>query len=555
MHARVIFIVAVTHGVVVAATVSVQPSFLILFPDQWRSDWDGSFHGVPLRMPVFESIAVSGTRFVQAYVPSPLCAPSRAALASGREYDEAGVPDNTSVDYNTSIPTFYSLLRAAGYHTMTVGKDDLTKASGCGDAGNFHAAALGFSDYSRCKGKQDAGQTAPRALPSCPYGHFLAAHNVSVNGTSTNLWSVFTADDATCCVTNGDGVGTYLCRNPTLMPQPAYEDDYVADEAVALLARKPAGMPWFLQVSFPGPHPPFIVTAEMRNSTDGRTFPGAIDNERLPTQQGQVIRRDYAAELEHLDTLMGRVLDAVPAAEMDNVIVIVASDHGEMLGDHDDWGKIMPWQGSISVPLVVSAPALGVPVNTTVSVPVATMDIAGTVLDYAGVARAFNSTTQSLRPFLSVSSRVGDAVAATAPYTSSYRPFVSSGLDAWRLVVRTVAVNTSTSPVTFKFICCKGDHCIGQPANATSPQSRSRQVIDASWHQRVAGSTAPAGRAVSRAEQQRQRRQNDPTAALWTELLYDVVRDPFDLDNVAAAYPAVVSELRGLLPFGWCRSR
>ena len=45
---------------------------------------------------------------------APVCAPSRSCLASGREYDHAGVPNNFHNDYNISIPTFYSQLREAG---------------------------------------------------------------------------------------------------------------------------------------------------------------------------------------------------------------------------------------------------------------------------------------------------------------------------------------------------------------------------------------------------------------------------------------------------------
>jgi arylsulfatase A-like enzyme len=62
-----------------------------------------------------------GVKFEHAYVPSPLCAPSRAALASGREYDEAGVPTNENNDFPLSIPTFYQSLQRAGYWTATTG--------------------------------------------------------------------------------------------------------------------------------------------------------------------------------------------------------------------------------------------------------------------------------------------------------------------------------------------------------------------------------------------------------------------------------------------------
>ena len=133
--------------------------------------------------------SASGTRFTTAYVPAPVCAPSRSCLASGREYGSAdanGAPGNWSnvlsngYDYPTEQTTFYDVMRARGYHVMTTGKDDLTKATqlgskmggsppvapagdwpypGCpscqpGD-GKWHLKELGFSDALRYSGKMD----------------------------------------------------------------------------------------------------------------------------------------------------------------------------------------------------------------------------------------------------------------------------------------------------------------------------------------------------------------------------------------------------------------
>ena len=118
---------------------SSQPNFLVLFPDQWRHDWtpDSYNLGTLLDMPVYTALRAQGTHFRSAFVPSPLCAPSRGCLASGREYDLAGVPSNEQ-DLPLNIPTFYTSLKNAGYVVMTSGKDDLTKASG--------PSADGFSD-------------------------------------------------------------------------------------------------------------------------------------------------------------------------------------------------------------------------------------------------------------------------------------------------------------------------------------------------------------------------------------------------------------------------
>eukprot|EP01052_Picozoa_sp_SAG31_P027837 SAG31_NODE_2639_length_5327_cov_15.148240_4_plen_131_part_00 len=58
-----------------------------------------------------------------------------------------------------------------------------------------------------------------------------------------------------------------------------YEDDFTAVNAIKLLERAPLDKPWFLHVSFPGPHDPFLVTTDMRNTaSDGRVWPSAQDN-------------------------------------------------------------------------------------------------------------------------------------------------------------------------------------------------------------------------------------------------------------------------------------
>merc|ERR550514_2325570 len=105
------------------APLGFKPNLLFLFPDQWRFDWDGlrSFSETPeLEAPNLRKYAERGVRFEHAYVPAPVCAPSRACLASGREYDAAGVPDNTRNDYPADHQaTFFSRLQEAGYHTMT----------------------------------------------------------------------------------------------------------------------------------------------------------------------------------------------------------------------------------------------------------------------------------------------------------------------------------------------------------------------------------------------------------------------------------------------------
>merc|ERR1712178_616802 len=138
---------------------------------------------------------------------------------------------------------------------------------------------------------------------------------------------------------------------------------------------------------------------------------------------------------------MGILAKVQALGELDNTIVVVASDHGDQLGDHNLFGKEKPWEGSMHVPLIIKGP--GVSKNQVVDTPVATLDIPGTFLDLAGATAASGMTTQSLSPLFSDS---GSA-------SSSYRSYVSSGLDGNFGNFRTV-IKKFNSTHTLKFVCC-----------------------------------------------------------------------------------------------------
>jgi len=522
---------------ITSVTCNPPPNFLILFPDQWRSDWAGSLEGLSsLHMPFFDSLAKNGTRFRNAFVPSPLCAPSRACLTSGREYDRAGVPDNFSNDYPLSIPTFYQLLENSGYYVMTSGKDDLTKSSGPGLDGNYHAKELGFSNFARTEGKEDVLKSNK---PTDPYGSFCLQHNISTDTGNLTLWDVLLEKDSDCCTSVKGGSSGYFCEISSIIPQFAYEDDFVTDLSINLLDIKPKTVPWLLHVSFPGPHPPFIVTAAMQNLTITEEYPPAVDNTVLSQKDGLDIKRLYAAELEHIDTLFKRIVQKViDKGEIDNTIIFISSDHGEMLGDHMDWGKTLPWQGSISVPLVVTggAPGLGLKNNQVISgLPVSTMDITGTILDFAGISPVMNMTTQSFKNIL-----------YGLPTSTYPRQYVSSGLALWRAVMK------EDSERLWKLICCQGE-CPGSPSTVASGRNT---FIGDEWKSLLVNRSPVLGngRVNSRGNNgDSSNDQENDHVRNTTILLYDVMTDSTDMTNLANEFPDIVTKLKEFLPKGFCQ--
>lgn len=242
-------IVVVCGSALTTSEEKTRPNILLLFPDQWRYDWDGfsrsnqpEIPGSMLRVPTTRSVAAAGTRFTTAYVPAPVCAPSRSCLASGREYDRANVPSN-GFDYPINQTTFYDVLRAAGYHTMTTGKDDLTKKSqlgsktgypGCPECrpgdGRYHMKELGWVDALRYSGKMDVVSTK---TPHEMYGFYLQNHTVHLaNGADVTGWEAHRA-----CMGKATPAD---CINTTFTPE-LYEDDFTAVNAIKLIKRAPAG--------------------------------------------------------------------------------------------------------------------------------------------------------------------------------------------------------------------------------------------------------------------------------------------------------------------------
>ena len=529
---------------------SARPNVLLLMPDQWRWDWDGA-HEAALHMPHLAALRASGTSFPHgATVPSPLCAPSRASMASLREYDEAGVPDNHLNDYPADeIPTYFSLLKAAGYHTMAAGKDDLTKHSRLGwhlgksvdDASKTYLAdQLGFSDSRRYLGKIDVVSKYPE--PTDPFGYYLKSKHVTLgNGTTVNAF------DAHAACLGVAGTDPKLCKDASAYPQELYEDDWTAAQAVELLKRAPADKPWFLWVSFPGPHDPFDVTGKMTTGVVGRSWPSSVDptkKEAATTQGGspshKLSRANYAAEVENLDRLFGVVLDAAKArghTTQTDTVVCVFSDHGDMLYDHNEVGKEKPWQGSLNVPLVCAGP--GIREGAKLNVPVASIDVGATALDFAGADKVAGMTALSFRGLLEGADpeERNRTVLLSGLQTAHFGEATSSELrvsnetwrnETWRRAEaaererlrrqgklslgkhpyswRAAVMGDAKTGAVYKFVCCQGE-CPGAPSTA-----------------------------------------GEADADGYMRLLYNTAVDPVDMVDLRKRLPHVAAQLQAALP-------
>jgi len=353
--------------VIGVGSVVQRPDVVLLISDQWRHDWT-SFDLPELSTPAFRYVAERGVRFTRAVVPSPLCNPSRASLATGLRYGRHGVADGHKFnELSTNLTTIYELLRDAGVWTMSVGKDDLTllgdvRGSPCSSSasitcGTKRTSQLGFDAAARCYGKE-MGQFFHQ--PMDPYAE-------SLHDEPGHLFELYRQEAVTSCpdlpniTTNG-----YFCPNASQLPQDDFIDDWIARRSSQLIREAPKESPLFLQVNYAGPHPPFIATASMMKAVEGKRWPLAHNSSTLDEEIQQVVRSNYAAGIENIESLnQGIIAELQKRGRWNNTYLCILSDHGEMLGDYWDhspifepFGKSCPWQPAVSVPMACMGPGV-----------------------------------------------------------------------------------------------------------------------------------------------------------------------------------------------------
>jgi len=351
---------------------------------------------LPISMPNLEKLMNKGITFTNAVTPSPLCAPARACLASGLRYDKCNV-ENNSFDYPLDQKTFYSVLKENNYNVGGVGKFDLHKLTKWWGVNGWidELGALGFTHAIDNAGKWDAVHSG-KEEPKDPYMKFL----YDVGLATVHL------DDMK---ERGQKV------EPTQLPDEAYCDNWLSKKGIDMIRDFEKDRPWFLQVNFTGPHDPWDVTKSMREKWENVSFP--LPNKWDENSEIDIvsIRQNYAAMLENIDMNIGLFIKEIEKrGELDNTIIIYSSDHGEMLGDFNRFGKSTWHRGSINIPFVIAGPNIQKGVYSDALVEL--QDITSTILEYA------NTSMKEAKDSLSLKSLLEGK-------TNSHREYQVSGLN------------------------------------------------------------------------------------------------------------------------------
>jgi len=345
-----------------------QPNILVVMYDQLTPSALGCYGNPAVRSPHIDALASSGVVFDAAYANSPLCSPARSCMMTGRLPSATGAYDNASY-WPSTIPSVAHHLRAAGYRTVLTGKMHFVGPD------QLH----GFEERRTTDiYPADFGWTPDWRHPEARIDWWY--HNMS----------------------SVTGAGVAEVTNQLLY------DDEVGHQAIRALhdiARQDDGRPFFVVASFTHPHDPYVARQRYWDLYEGVDIPmptvSAADvrgtdphAERLASMCGgdnavisdddvRRARRAYLANVSYVDEWTGRLMDTLRALELaDDAVVVVVSDHGDMLGERGHWFKMSFFEGSARVPLVIHAPGRWLPGR--VAEPVSLVDLLPTMLDLAG---------------------------------------------------------------------------------------------------------------------------------------------------------------------------
>lgn len=345
------------------------PNILLLFTDQQRHDTIAALGNPVIKTPSLDRLVSEGTTFRRAYTPCPVCMAARASLMTGLPPHANGCVDNRDFPPE-SQRSFASVLAAQGYQTHGVGK--------------MHFAP----DWRRSWGFESR-DTSEEVKEGHDYRSFIEENGFG---------HVFEL-----CGPRGE---FYYLPQPSQLPEKLHETAWVADRSIAFLRRRDRSRPFFLMSSFIKPHPPFESPAPWHRLYRCDQVPMAhIPDDyrdywtRINVVQNrykhmdQVGRNDrllrtmkaaYYAAVSFIDRQVGRILAALEASgELDDTLIILTSDHGEMLGDYLCFGKRCLLEASVRVPLVARFPRAfraGAQVRT----PVSLLDLFPTFAEAAG---------------------------------------------------------------------------------------------------------------------------------------------------------------------------
>lgn len=348
---------------------SKRPNILMIMADQLAARYLGTYGHPVVKTPHIDALAARGATFAAAYANCPICAPSRASMLTGRHVSEIGAFDN-GTELPASTPTLMHHLRRAGYDTALSGKAHFIGPDQMHGFQRRLTPEIYPSDFS----------WTPDWTQGPVPNHGSAVNQLREAGRCD--WSMQLDHDE--------------------------EVQFRALEYLRDRARlRDEDQPFFLCASFTQPHEPFLTASEWWD----RYAPEDIDMPQVsegpleemhpydqwlqhhhmvdvyPPTEEQIChaRHAYYGMVSYIDDKVGELVAELERLGLaDNTLIVMTSDHGEMLGERGMWFKRTYFEDSVRVPLIVAGTDRVQP-GSRLEREVSLVDLMPTFLEVAGL--------------------------------------------------------------------------------------------------------------------------------------------------------------------------
>jgi choline-sulfatase len=341
---------------------------VVIISDDHSIETVGAYGNQHIRTPNMDKLAEEGMLFENVYSNSPLCAPSRQSMLSGKYPHATGVSLVFSPFPDHGNTTIAEVLQKEGFATALIGKSHFNNHIW------YDLYKDGFPTYgfdTIIEKTQHRQWLKKNPMPEIP-------ENVEIRFS-----------------------GRAAHKNPEYLPEAAYDSfstgTFYARQAIEFMQEnQKQDKPFFLWLAFHEPHAPFDFPIEYANSYDPNKLPlaqmGPEDERWVPEMfrglseaERRGIIASYYTSVEYMDKNMGLVVEAIDKMGLaENTLVIYTSDQGYHLNDHGRFEKHTMYKEAIQAPLIIRG--AGISAGTKTDALVELVDLSPSILDFLGVS-------------------------------------------------------------------------------------------------------------------------------------------------------------------------
>ena len=422
---------------------STNPHIVVLISDNQRLDTLGILGKTDCKTPLWDRIAREGVLMEGLRCTSPICMPARASLFTGFQPQQTGTPHNPSNVYideegdvqkttsmEITVPHIAHYLRSAGYQCMYVGKWHL----------GIDNYKQWFDWYGAC-GKEEHDYSEWCRFHGVPDGFIF--HDLERSKPYRSIHPPHMS-----------------VPYPGVLdiPEDKEHNAWIMARAFELFGLREQDRPLFMVVSTEGPHPPFMVPQKYYDMYDPDTIPEPLNwnptegephflrdsyYRRLRNEWGEDFsswrksKAVYWGYVTYIDSLFQRFVDRLEQEGiLENTLLVMLSDHGEMMGQHGLWQKFCPYEETHRVPWIMRWSGVIEP-ESRCNLDVSGVDVAATLLAAGGIeTEPLNLEGENLFPYITGKRAQPPARDCFSQYNVAPAFKEWQGIHNWRLIVR-----------------------------------------------------------------------------------------------------------------------